>query len=321
MKHEPLKIAAFFDDRPGHVKQTQGVLDALASLAPVSVTEVPISMPGLGRQVLQWAGWLLFPGAKPGKCSRPDWTPDLIIGTGTHTHIPMLQYKAVCCAPVITCMTPSSLLIKSMDLCIVPAHDNPEPADNIFITLGPPNTAGKKGFHDPEKGLILIGGIDEKSHKWISRDILDKARAVIKKHPQVHWTVSSSFRTPQDMIPELEELNHEANASFYEAGKTGPGWIEDRYGESDLCWVTADSVSMIYEALSAGCRVGVIPVEWKNSGGKIAGGLSRLIEEEMVLPYDDWINGIKEHGERRVLDEAGRAAREILRRWAPDRLP
>ena len=111
------------------------------------------------------------------------------------------------------------------------------------------------------------------------------------------------------------------NCTFFEARDTGPGWIEEQYNQADMCWVTADSVSMTYEALSAGCRVGIVPVTWKNPSSKIARGLARLLDENWVISFDDYFNNSRTWQNHQALDEAGRAAREILRRWWPDRLP
>jgi len=174
-----------------------------------------------------------------------------------------------------------------------------------------------------QRGLSLVGGIDKKTHYWDNSSILEKLGAIIKKSsPHIHWTISSSFRTPEDMIPEFLQIQDNfPNVSCFEAGNTGPGWIEEKYAESDICWVTGDSVSMIYEALSAGCTVGAIEVEWKDINGKLATGLLALVDKEMVLLFDAWFNDEKNWKKQAVLDEANRAAVEILKRWWPDRLP
>ncbi|MBI9077642.1 MAG: mitochondrial fission ELM1 family protein [Desulfatibacillum sp.] len=319
---QPLHIAAFMDTRPGHLKQTRGILEALKELTAISVTRASVAIPGLANQAGQWASWFLGRAAVPLECQSMASSTDLILGTGTHTHLPMLHYKRACKAPVVTCMTPSSLLVSRFDLCFVPAHDNSGPKPNLFETLGPPNTARDLKDHNPAQGLLLIGGTDPKNHVWDSETILETASAIIRHHKDIHWTVSSSFRTPPDMLPKLEQMQETLNnCVFFAARDTGPGWIEEQYNQADICWVTADSVSMTYEALSAGCRVGIIPVEWKNPSGKIAQGLKRLLSEKWVISFDDYFDNKQAWERRQALDEAGRAAREILRRWWPERLP
>lgn len=316
-----LRITAFLDNRPGHLKQTRGILEALYAIADIMVTEVNVPIPGIPSQAGQWMSWFMGRSSIPDECRSSVYPPDFIIGTGTHTHLPMLQYKRTCQAPVVTCMTPSSLLVKHFDLCLVPAHDNPGDKPNLFETLGPPNTARDLGRHEPNKGLLAIGGVDEKNHVWNSDDVLAKAVGIIKAYPEIHWTVASSFRTPEDMLAKLLQMQEDMpNCTFFNASDTGPGWIEEQYNQADMCWVTADSVSMTYEALSAGCKVGVIPVTWKNPAGKIARGLDRLLKEKWVLSFDDFFHNKQTWEKRRALDEAGRAAREILERWRPDLL-
>ena len=41
---KPLSVLAFFDGRPGHEKQTQGILDALAGMTPVEIDSVKVSL-------------------------------------------------------------------------------------------------------------------------------------------------------------------------------------------------------------------------------------------------------------------------------------
>jgi len=129
----PINITAFIDTRPGHVKQTRGVINALENLTPINVTEVLVPVPGIWAQARQW-GAHFFSFGKTDPYQKENKAPDLILGTGTHTHLPMLLYKKNCKAPVITCMTPSSLLIDKFDLCIVPAHDKTPDSD---ISLQP----------------------------------------------------------------------------------------------------------------------------------------------------------------------------------------
>jgi len=90
------------------------------------------------------------------------------------------------------------------------------------------------------------------------------------------------------------------------------------YSKSSVTWVTADSVSMVYEALSAGCRVGVIAVDWKKPN-KIQKGVELLVSNNRILSHNRWEANHKwpSNGE---LNEAKRCAKEILNRWWPDRL-
>jgi len=327
MEREPLKVAAFRDTRPGHRKQTSGVLAALSARAPLIVSDFPLPDYSLTDSVTDWAkliGHLAglpvsIPRADENRPSHPRF--DLVIGTGSHTHVPMILLKRLLGGRLVTCMTPDPLLSGFFDLCLVPEHDRPKPRKNVFLTLGPPNPSPKDGPHKTDTGLILVGGVDEKSHVWDSAATLSQISAIAQISAHVFWTVSSSPRTPADMLPALEGLSGlHSNLSFFRSADTPPGWVEERYAESAFVWVTADSVSMIYEALTAGCVAGVLPVKWKKPDGKIPYGLQRLRDKGMIIDFDAWLKNPDDRPAPFRLDEAGRSADEILRRFFPDRL-
>lgn len=317
---DPLTIVAFLDGRLGHEKQTRGVLQALGKLTPVDVQYNTITSLSFMSALKNWGvymGATIIPRKGPSESRL-----DLIIGTGSYTHIPMLLMRNRRGGKVVTCMYPDVLLARKMDLCFVPRHDGVAPSGNIVATTGPPNPTVYIEAHDPNKGLILIGGIDKRSHRWDSKAVADQTRIVIERTPSVKWTISSSPRTPEDMRLLLEAISEEEEAvDFVQSEQTPAGWIEEAYKQSDRVWVTADSISMVFEALSAGCRVGIFPVQWKNEEGKFRRAEKDLIESGWVRSYGMWLLGKGSIIDHTPLDEAGRCAREILERWWPDRLP
>jgi uncharacterized protein len=315
----PLTITAFMDGRPGHEKQTSGVLDALARLTPVTVTARTVHRPGA---VGCAAGWLRVLAGPKRRRSPIAPAADLIIGTGSSTHIPMLLERRRRGGRVVACMTPDFPLARAFDLCFVPRHDRTRPADNIFFTTGPPNPLVYSTAADPGRGLILVGGIDPKSHVWETESLVTQIARLVERHPDRQWTLSSSPRTPQETEDRLEGMAAGRNRiDFFRARDTPPGWIETAYGDNAVVWVTADSISMVYEALTAGCRVGLLPVAWKRRHGKFQRSEHYLLENRLVTSYEAWFeNGCM--GDRPPrFHEAGRCAREMLERWWPDRLP
>ena len=112
------------------------------------------------------------------------------------------------------------------------------------------------------------------------------------------------------------------NASTSLGSKNTPsGWVEEQYGLNRIVWVTADSVSMVYEALTAGCSVGILPVEWLHQENKFNKSLNFLSEKKMIVNFDAWQQGASmPRLKDKQLNESLRCAREILRRWWPDRL-
>ncbi len=100
--------------------------------------------------------------------------------------------------------------------------------------------------------------------------------------------------------------------------KTPKGWIEDQYARARLTWVSADSVSMVYEALSAGCLVGVLSVQWKNKNSKLARAIEQSEKNDKILTFETWKNDNRAWPDHAGLNEASRCAREILKRWWPE---
>jgi uncharacterized protein len=311
---QQLKIIAFFDGRPGHEKQTRGILRELGQMVDIDLTEVKVSRRNILAELLDLAG--LFISSRD---RREKGAPaaNLLLGTGSQTHVPMLKMKQVTGAPAVTCMTPASYLRNFFDLCFVPYHDGIAAGANIMITTGPPNCAGPAGKKDSRKGLILIGGIDRKSHHWNSTEIAGYVRQLTGAEPAIGWTVATSPRTPVETVTALDAVAHDmTNVALRRFADTGPGWIEERYAECLKVWVTADSMSMVYEALSAGCRVGLLPVRWTAEKNKFRRSAEYLIENGLAVPLSAWLAGREgEWPEREPLNEAKRCAEEIVKRW------
>lgn len=320
----PLEVVLFLDGRAGHEKQTFGVLRALEQLTPVTFRQEQAPILSLGRQILEIA--LLVTGLSRKYSKTTDLKPaDLLLGTGSRTHLPLLRYQCRLKAlwpdraKSVVCMLPDKWALSLVDLCLVPSHDHPLVQENIFSTLGPPNPSPVSGDKKTDNGLILVGGIDHKSHYWDTAKVLEQLQTVVQRDPRT-WTITTSRRTPKETEEALLTFaSKHANSTLFLAADTPPGWLEEQYAQSTIAWVTADSVSMIYEALTAGCGVGVLPVIWKRRNNKFAHGLADLAARDLIVLFDDWLAG-RELTPGAGLHEAERCAREILRRWWPDRL-
>ncbi len=310
-----LRVTALLDGRPGHEKQTRGIIEALSSFTEVRADFIRV--PDNPPLADLWAFLRLIVTAQK-KAAYSG--PDLVIGTGRRTHLPLLQLKKSYGCPAVVCMLPSLLLRNQFDLCLVPRHDGMPENKRFFNTIGPPNTSRSGGSHNPKAGLILIGGKDS-SHYWHDEAVNQAVKEIITRENEVDWSVSSSPRTPETTVLMLENLSRNfANCRFDNYQDTPAGWVEEKYAACSKVWVTADSMSMIYEALTAGCEVGLLPVRWKKKNSKFAVSERHLTENKLVLSYDEW----KKHGwhqggvlppDRPVLNESRRCAKEIIRRW------
>ena len=130
--YEGIIIGAFFDGRPGHEKQTSGIIEQLKKKKSVEVIPVRVEKGTLFQQV---SGWLRY-WVSNGFREKPELaTCDLLIGTGTHTHLPMLSQKKHSHIPAVTCMTPAPFIQNQFDLIFVPQHDRIRDESNVFKTI------------------------------------------------------------------------------------------------------------------------------------------------------------------------------------------
>lgn len=311
-----LRVVVLLDGKPGHEKQTKGILQAMQTMVEVEVVHIHarrLSPLALFFQTF----FLLLPGKGP---SNPLVAgADFLLGTGSQTHLPLLALQKRYGIPAITCMKPPLHLRERFDLCFVPEHDGIDERGNIMLTSGAPNCSINRGMHREDHGLILLGGIDRKSHRWDSERICAMVKRIIEAEQEKNWTISSSPRTPQETVLLLERLVGESeNARFFPYKKTSPGWIEDQYDTNSVVWVTADSISMVYEALTAGCKVGVLPMQWKRKNSKFKKNEDLLLEKKLVISYHSWVNGESDWREDIELNEAQRCAERILQKWLPN---
>jgi len=313
IKSKEMHIVCLLDGKPGHEKQTFGIIQALGKKIPTKVTKIKIT---------PWSLWHSFLAVirlnLPFSSSKKigDLNPDLLLCTGSRTHLQTLLYKKQYNIPAIACMAPDRIYRSKFDLCFVPIHDGFEQENNIVTTIGPPNCSTNSRRHKEKNGLILLGGIDQKSHTWKSDDVLEKITKIITREPDISWLISSSPRTPEDTIVMLENMSLlHPQVTFYNYKDTSPGWLEQQYDNSNVVWVTADSVSMMFEALTAGCKVGVIPVNWKKRLNKFEKSVAFLVANKFILSFDAWIRKEDDWSEHDNLNEAQRCADIIITRW------
>jgi len=70
--------------------------------------------------------------------------------------------------------------------------------------------------------------------------------------------------------------------SIYPVEETPQGWIFEQMQLAEAVWVTEDSISMIYEALTAGCRVAVIAMN-RLKQDRITAVVDHLIAQQVLL--------------------------------------
>jgi len=211
--------------------------------------------------------------------------PDLIVGAGHRTHSTILLLSKLFKAKSVVLMKPS-LPGWLFDLCIMPEHDGVKEKNNIIVTKGVINKIRPTGKNKINQGMILIGG-PSKHHGWDEKKLIEQINSIIKEMPHVNWQITNSRRTPETTNQLLGELvKDKVSYSGYETEDSE--WLPEQLNESQYAWVTEDSVSMVYEALTAQCQVGILSVPQKKSS-RVIKGLERIANEGFVTLYTEWL--------------------------------
>ena len=254
-------ICIVSDSKPGHLNQSLGLVEALQRLRPD--VRYKLCAPQSWRAL----SWVLIRHLFNKRSLPPT---KLIIAAGHRTHVTMLIYGWLSGAKTVLLMKPS-LPSRYFDLCLIPEHDQPVESSNIIETWGVLNRmvpAQKKAG----TGLLLIGG-PSKHFNWDEQSVLDQLSSVLAKYPQLDWSLTTSRRTPSAFLTELQKRKLKVKLIPHE--ETELNWLPQTLAITEHCWVTQDSVSMVYEALTAGCDVGLITLS-NNGEGRLHHGLARL---------------------------------------------
>lgn len=304
MPSRPLTLWRFVDGKPGHEKQTLGLTRALEKLMPLAVHDISC---GARWQNLLW--WLR--GVYPPGHDLP--RADLILVAGHGCHFAGLAARRAQGGKLVAIMRPS-LPADWFDLCLIPEHDQPAIAEHIIPTRGALNAVQPGGPHHADAGLILVGGPSEQ-FAWDDAAVIAQIRQLADGHADMHWRLSTSRRTPASFATALT-AQRPANLTLLDHTATPPGWVETALAEAGQVWVTEDSVSMLYEALTAGGHVGLLRLSRK-ADGRVGRGIDKLLADGWVTPMEGWRTGVCPNPPRSTFNEAERCARLILEKWFP----
>ena len=125
--------------------------------------------------------------------------------------------------------------------------------------------------------------------------------------PKTRWTLTNSRRTPEASIQAIE-AKFGSQVKIQRVNDCAPGWLAEKLSSVEKCWVTEDSVSMIYEALSGGARVGILPAPRKRSKARILRGLEDLVARQHVQIFNKGQAQLNAHNTHPPLAEAQRVA-------------
>ena len=269
----PVVVWRLLDGKPGHDKQSAGLVQGLEALRSVAVYDFDMRAKALFWRQLR--GRALGPRGR----SQPAVpSPMLILGAGHRTHLPMLLARRVCGGRSVALMKPS-LPAALFDLVFVPGHDRYRPGANTVATEGVLCRVAE-AEKDLGAGLVLVGGESRHFH-WDNDAVAATVAAIVRAAPEVAWELCDSRRTPAGLRTRLPAL---ANLRYRACAELPPDFLERALARAAYIWVTVDSASMLYEALATRGRVGVIdlPPTPARQPNKHSRGVAKLLAEDRV---------------------------------------
>lgn len=297
------------DNKAGHRNQLKGLGNRLrvlcgASLYWVDATEISVPL---------WRALLgLSPVLEP---TLPH--PDLIIAAGTGTHRLLLSLRHKRKARTIILMKPAFPLAW-VNAAIIPSHDGVNPGAKVLVTEGVINTITPMArLTEKPEALVLIGG-PSRHYDWDDESIFDQLTRLMHAYPQWRWTISGSRRTPKPLQDRLEELAG-PKVTVANPEQTHADWLPHTLSASRAAWVTPDSSSMVFEAVTAGVPTGVFELAPRNRS-RIVSSVATLVDEGRVAHWRDHHAIMEPRREpASAFWEADRAARWVIQTCLPGR--
>ncbi|MDC0127746.1 mitochondrial fission ELM1 family protein [Methylophilaceae bacterium] len=286
-------IWRLIDGKIGHEKQTLSLVNALKNEITIKTINIKIQS-------------FLFSILFSMKVLKNFQNPDLIIAAGHKTHISLLFLKYLYGGKSILLMKPS-LPCNWFDLCIIPEHDKCKVRGLIVWTKGLLVTTTNYINKNEKKGLILIGGIS-KHYIWDSESVVNQVKKLLSNNLLIDFILSPSRRTPKDFIVKINKISFK-NLKIHETKKQNKNWLKNQMNKTKYAWITVDSMSMVYESITAGQNVGLISLKSKGKS-RITEEVNRLKEEKVIFGNENksYKNRNKPHA---VTNEATRCAKYI----------
>ena len=239
-------------------------------------------------------------------------TPQWVVGAGHSTHRSVLISRRYFKAKAILLMRPSAPL-SWFDACIIPQHDNPPVRDYVLATHGVINTMTPHlTGRIPHQGVILIGG--RSAHfEWDSENICQQVAKICLAQPTLQWTLSTSRRTPEDFAQILQQKKIR-NLTLIPAELTPQGWVREQLERAAQVWVSRDSVSMVFESITAGAPTGLLQLPAAKLS-RVVNSMTEVVKQGWAMDIENWNLRLPLPSSPQKLWESDRAARWLLQRF------
>jgi len=282
------------DGRLGHETQLHGLADRLSALRTAEHT-------WLTPEQLSWRLRRRLHITHP---------PHAIISAGRKTHRALYLTARQYNARSVVLMRPS-LPMKLFDLIIAPSHDGLKPSNRVFNTLGVINRMTPVPTQDKHENAacMLIGG-PSKHYDWNDQDIIEQIKASLQRRPDLRWMLFDSPRTPNALRDYLKTLP--PRVQYQDSRACPPDALRNALHCTPYCWITPDSVSMVYESLTASCATALFDLSPAKKSSRVVRGVDKLLADNQVLPWHAQLSMLPHELKRPTLWEADRAAHWLI---------
>lgn len=259
------------DGKPGHVNQSVALARHLGyayDLVPVDFTARPL------KALTYLADRIGFYSPRLVDSNIPDKSYAAVVSTGSSTYYANKVVSRQLGVKALAIMLPRGYRY-DFDLIIAQEHDNPPDRENLISLPINLTFVDPQGMVKPEPGAkyisLVIGG--DSAHGTLDADWLrDQIRQILTLFPEYKVWMTTSRRTPETVEKMLREFRFE-RAVYYSQEPINP--IPDFLQHSEYVFLTADSSSMISEAVSYGKSC--VEVLHASKGSVIENKFSRML--------------------------------------------
>ena len=268
-----MHIVYVTDGKAGHRSQALGLYKAMQRLSKQQVTFEEVAAESLSRFNLFLAR---------GNQQHPliQQTPDYIFSVGSQTQLKALLLGQVFPKAKTVVLMKPKFPLAWFDYVVVPKHDGVAAENNVIVTEGALNPIVNEKRHQAKRILIALGG-DSKRHKWNEAKVLEAIEKIVQDNKKSEIVLTTSRRTPKEFLAQLNTQKIATKLQIFPVEETPQGWIFEQMQLAEAVWVTEDSVSMLYEALTAGCKVGVIEID-RLKQDRITQSVDLLLQQKQV---------------------------------------
>lgn len=286
--------------RSQHEIQARGLIKALEACCPLRVYAAPV----MGT----WKAWRSILRRHYPAADLPD--PDILIGAGSETHLSMLAARRVRGGHIVTLST-SVWPRWCFDLYILSARGGGKGSKRVILTRGLLPLTGALSPKTAGTGLMVIGGATSQ-YRWSDDEIMAQIGEIISRQADYRWYLTTTDVTSPETEQRLQAMTG-AKVFCIPRHEVDAKWLSGRIQDAEQVWFSEDNVAMIYQALTAGAAVGVLPVPRRRASKALSKEIAAL--EGLVVFFPQWREGRELQAPQPPFNESARCATEIYTRW------